>query len=244
MKRFRHVIRKSLRFFHLDISQNLRYDRMTERIMRRLISRGSNCIDVGCHKGEILEQMLTLAPDGQHYAFEPIPGFYKELVKRFGDEVKVFPYALSSAEGEVNFRHVKNAPAYSGIKERKYDVAKPDVEIIAVKAKRLDDIVPEHHDIAFIKIDVEGGEFDVMKGAQQLLRRCRPAIVFECGLGASEYYKTDPSDLYAFLKGIPGYQLYTLKSFCNGSTPLSEKEFSDHYINNTEYYFIASPGVV
>ena len=83
---------------------------------------------------------------------------------------------------------VKNAPAYSGLNKRRYDTSTPDIEEIKVKLGVLDEIIPKDVVIDFIKIDVEGGEFGVLKGAQHLLKKHKPVIVFECGMGASDYY--------------------------------------------------------
>jgi len=54
-------------------TQNQRYDKETRGIMKGLLRADSNCIDIGCHKGEILREMLKYAPNGQHFAFEPLP---------------------------------------------------------------------------------------------------------------------------------------------------------------------------
>ena len=61
---------------HLDLTNNIKYDRLTEMIMKIIIQKGSNCIDIGCHTGEILDNILKLAPEGQHFAFEPIPSLF------------------------------------------------------------------------------------------------------------------------------------------------------------------------
>lgn len=43
---------------------------------------------------------------------------------------------------------------------------------------RLDDIIKD--DVGFIKIDVEGHELAVLKGATSLINRCRPVLLVEC----------------------------------------------------------------
>ena len=233
------LVRSVLNALHLDVTKNLEYDRLTKKIMHRVIRRDSNCIDIGCHKGEILNVILKLAPEGEHFGFEPIPYLYAQLKKDFAGKATIFPYALAEKNGKTSFQLVKNAPAYSGIRKRRYDIATPDIEEIEVEMRMLDELIPPEIKIDFIKIDVEGGEFGVLKGAKKLLKKSRPVIVFEFGKGASDYYGTTPADMYAFLTKEIGLNISTLKAFLSNKTPLSLAEFEELFNTNREYYFIA-----
>ena len=235
-------LRSALHFLHLDLTKNLEYDRLTKVIMRKCISHSDHCIDVGCHKGEILMDICALAPAGPHWAFEPIPELYEKLCTQFVDRpVHILPYALAEKTGETTFNWVKNAPAYSGIRQRKYDIATPDIEEITVQLRSLDEVIPEDFQIDFIKIDVEGAEMGVLRGARRLLQRCRPVVVFEFGLGASDFYRTRPADIYHYLTGEIGLHINTLRAFTRQAPPLSKEDFETLYQTNREYYFIAYP---
>jgi len=233
------LLRKTLIFFHLDLTKNLQYDRLTKVIMKRVIHLNDNCIDIGCHKGEILELILKYSPNGKHYAFEPIPYLFEELLRKY-ENATIFPYALSDNAGNSTFQLVKNAPAYSGLKRRKYDIENPKIEEINVEIKTLDELIPADVKIHFIKIDVEGGEFGVMKGAKNLLKQNKPTILFECGKGACDYYGTNPLDLYDFIINETGLKIFTLKSFIEKNQPLTSIEFENCFNTNAEYYFIAT----
>lgn len=233
------LLRYILNFIHFDITKNLEYDRLTKLIMRRVINNNSNCIDVGCHKGEILESILKYSPEGKHYAFEPIPYLFHQLEKKYKRKALIYPYALSDKAGESSFQFVKNAPAYSGIKKRKYAIAKPDIEEIKVELRTLDEIIPGDTKIDFIKIDVEGGEYGVLKGAKKLLKSSQPIVVFECGMGASDYYGTNPKELYKFITKEVGLKVSTLKSYIKNNKPLTLNDFDYCFKTNKEYYFVA-----
>ena len=196
---FKELIRKSLVFLHMDLTKNLKYDRLTNQIMRNELKQNSNCIDIGCHKGEILDLMFKYSPKGSHYAFEPIPYLYNDLVQKFEGRAEIYSCALSDNTGETKFNLVKNAPAYSGIKKRRYDISNPIIEEINVELRTLDNIISSDERVDFIKIDVEGGEFGVLKGAKDIIKRNKPTIIFECGKGASDFYGTKPNDLYDFI---------------------------------------------
>lgn len=234
------TLREILITFHLDLTKNLQYDRLTRKIIKKHVSSGCNCIDIGCHKGEILDLILKYAPQGSHYAFEPLPILFDGLEHKFKNKAKVFPYALSDNEGKTTFQFVKNAPAYSGIKRRRYDIPNPEIEEIHVELRTLDNVIPPNTKIDFIKIDVEGAEFGVLKGGHQLLKKNKPIVLFECGKGASDFYVTSPLVLYNFLTQDVGLNIYTLSSFINQKHPLNDTEFNHLFNSNKEYYFVAN----
>ena len=206
--------------------------------MKKVVSTSSNCVDIGCHKGEMLDLMLKFAPQGKHFAFEPIPEMYEQLKLKYNANCEVFKLALSDKKGETTFNYVKNAPAYSGIKKRKYAVKDPQIEELKVNVDLLDNVLPKDLKIDFIKIDVEGGEFGVLKGACETLKKSKPAVVFEFGLGASEYYGAKPEELYNFIESC-GLRISLLKDWLNEKKPLEREEFIRTYNENKEYYFIA-----
>ena len=234
----KNTIRTFLIFLRLDITKNIEYDRLTKVIMKRVLKENDNCVDVGCHKGEILDLMLRYAPKGKHFAFEPIPHLYKNLKTKYQNRVSVFPYALSDKEETSSFQLIENAPAYSGILPRKYEIKNPQIKEITVSLKKLDTLLINEK-IDFIKIDVEGGEFAVLKGAEEILKKNKPYIIFEFGLGAGDYYGVKPVDIYQFLTQTIGLKISCLKDFVKHKKNLSFTQFQENFNSNTEYYFIA-----
>ena len=234
------ILREVLITLRIDLTKNLKYDRLTRKILKKYLKKNYNCIDVGCHKGEILDLMLRYSPNGQHYGFEPIPYLFEELEYKYKNSAKIFPFALSNSNGKTTFQLVKNAPAYSGIIKRRYDIPNPEIEEIQVELKSIDEIIPLNQKIDLIKIDVEGGEFGVLKGGKNLLKRNKPIIIFECGRGASDYYGTNPADLFNFITREIGLRIFTLQSFIKNKPPINEAVFENYFNTNEEYYFIAS----
>lgn len=77
-KRFLKLLRqKSIKDFS---DRNEPYNFQTFLVTKRVLRKDSNCIDVGCHTGEILTWILKLCPKGVHFAFEPIPDLYRYLI--------------------------------------------------------------------------------------------------------------------------------------------------------------------
>jgi len=59
------------------------YDGLTYEIIRRILPRDGCAVDVGCHVGKVLEEILHAAPDGEHHAFEPLPHLAERLRHEF-----------------------------------------------------------------------------------------------------------------------------------------------------------------
>jgi hypothetical protein len=86
--------------------QSATYDRQTVEVMRRVLRHDSSCVDMGAHTGEITQHMVTMAPAGTHYAFEPLPHLAAHLRQRFPG-VLVHETALSDSDGEAEFQYVQ-----------------------------------------------------------------------------------------------------------------------------------------
>ncbi len=94
----------------------MEYDTQTIKVIRKHCSSNSNCIDIGCHKGEILDIFLKYASEGRHYAFEPIPILYHLLKNKYKNTKCILSsIALSNHIGKSTFNYVKSNPAYSGL---------------------------------------------------------------------------------------------------------------------------------
>lgn len=236
------TIKNLIKKLPVAFTKNQQYDKQTKLVISQVCSYESNCIDIGAHKGEVLDIMLRYASAGTHYAFEPIPVMYNDLVKKYAGfaNCNIFDYALSNQAGTTTFNYVVSNPSYSGLIKRKYDRDNEEDTQIEVRTELLDNIIPDTYIPHLIKIDVEGGELLVLEGAKNLISRTKPTIIFEHGLGASDFYGSTPEKVYALLTSC-GLRISTMKRWLNNKPCLSEKVFIDHYNQQTDYYFIAYP---
>lgn len=223
-----------------DILISRQDDTYMTQIMARVLNKDSNCIDIGCHEGEFLISMLDLAPLGYHYAFEPIPGLAKRIKQKFPD-IDVRQIALSDSKKEVDFHNVVSKPAYSGLQKRTYPDSSERVEIIKVKTDKLDNVLDPDFKVNLIKVDVEGAELLVFKGAIQTLTTQKPYILFEHGRGAADHYGTTPNMIYDLLVHECGLKIFRLKDWLNSSKPLSQQEFIYIYEHSSIWNFLATP---
>lgn len=207
--------------------------------MRRVLRPDSNCLDIGASTGALLRYMGELAPHGRHIAFEPRPDAADLLRSQF-PEVTVHAVALAAEDGEAPFTLVVSNPAYSGLRPRRYD--RPEqTQTITVPVRRLDELVPADLPVAFIKIDVEGGEVGVLQGGVETLRRCQPIIAFEHGGGwTTEQYGTHSGMLYEVLKDA-GLQISLLDDWLNDRPSMTPDDFVRSMHVGHEYFFLAHP---
>lgn len=220
------------------------YDAQTTAIMQRTLKRNSVTIDVGAHVGSVLSEMVRCAPEGRHFAFEPIPACYAKLQKRFARTpgVELFQHALAEHAGSSTFQHVVSRPTYSGLRRRRYDRPNEQVVPIEVECARLDDVIPATVKVDFVKVDVEGGEYGVFRGGLETLRRSRPIVVFEHGLGGADHYDVEPEQVFDLLHADCGLTLSLMQRFLAGDGALSRAEFADEFRSGRNYYFVAYPG--
>jgi FkbM family methyltransferase len=215
-------------------SRNDRDDEHLALLLAFTLAADAHCIDVGAHDGALLRTMVELAPAGRHLAFEPIPGFAAHLRAEF-PTVDVREAALGDAAGSASFVHVTNDPAYSGLKRRDLP-AGAQTEQITVDVVRLDDVLPEGFRPDFIKVDVEGGELQVFRGALETLRKHQPVIWFEHGIGGSDKYGTSPDDIFDVLVDQVSLRIFD----SDGKGPYTRAEFNAVF-TEPMWNFVARP---
>lgn len=222
----------------LTRDRNSLYDAQTIEVMRRVLRDDSNAIDVGAFEGGMLRHILRMAPRGRHAAFEPLPGRAESLAAQF-PSVEVHACAVGDLPGEADYVCVTRAPALSGLRPRPDLLANERVETVRVCVETLDRAIPADRAIALVKVDVEGGELGVFRGAAELLRRHRPIVVFECGL-AARAYGAAPEEIYEALAG-PGLAIATLDAWLAHRPALDRTGFTHAIETGEEYFFIAFP---
>jgi FkbM family methyltransferase len=182
-------------------------------LMRLSLAADANCVDVGANVGDVLSEIVEIAPQGRHVAFEPLPDLARRLAERF-PQVDVRASALSDEPGEAVFHRVKHAHSRSGLSAR--DHGDTEVERFAVHVETLDAALPADYRPALVKIDVEGAEVGLLRGATRVLEAHRPTLVIEHSLDASAHFGTTTRDVHELLSAR-GYRVFDI----DGNGPLS-----------------------
>ena len=177
------------------------YEAMLEQVYRGFLRAGDVCVDVGAHEGRhSIPMAQCCGPLGRILAFEPIPALAAGLARKIYSDsglgnIRVEQCALSDEAGEVDFVLVREALGYSGLRERSYDHP-VTTEKIRVKVRMLDEFWEKLAGLKYIKIDCECGEYNVLRGAREVISANRPIISFECGDASLLNYPHESGDIF------------------------------------------------
>lgn len=196
------------------------YEQMLETFYRSFLRPGDTVVDIGAHVGRhSFPCAESVGKNGKVFCFEPLPAQYKHLSGLVSEkckdgngslaELKLYNLALGEDEGEAEFVSVPDFPEYSGFKTRQYHADNLRQEIIKVKVRPLDSFAAEIGNVRFIKVDAEGGELMILRGATQIISEHRPIISFELGNASLINYPYAAEDYFDFFRG-QNYEIYSI----------------------------------
>jgi FkbM family methyltransferase len=198
-------------------------DQLAEFLVTRFCERAF--VDVGAHIGSIIAEVQQHCPDVRITAIEPIPEKARQLRQKF-KSVTVIECALADYDGETSFFINLAATGYSSLAR-----SAGESREIKVPVRRLDEIVD---DADVIKIDVEGAELGVLRGAERL--KSRPVMLFESA--PNEVLGYTKADLWGWFDAHD-YGVLLPNRLAHTAPPMSLEVFVDshHYPRHTTNYF-------
>jgi len=180
------------------------YERELSSRLAREVRPGSTCLDIGGWRG-FHAGVMALSGASRVFVFEPLPMNCSRIRRLIelnpGLPIELIEAAVSDEEGSAEFRTMTDSSMgkLSASSFRPRDEA---TGTIKVRVLKLDDLFA--HGLigspSVIKIDVEGAELLVLRGAKELLERCQPTLFLEVH---SQVLAEDCRD---FLTGI-GYRM-------------------------------------
>jgi FkbM family methyltransferase len=190
------------------------YDAGTVKVLEQFIRPGDVCIDVGANVGALTLVMASLVGNkGKVFAFEPGPELFAKLQqnvwlnKNLQHRVGICQCGLSDEEALLCWEEDAGNRGNAFLSKSQRGLVVP--------VKRLDDI-PEVRgtNVSFIKIDVEGMELRVLRGAKDLLLKTRCLVYFEAMPGARRRkQEEDHEDIFCGIRQFfeqAGYKIFGL----------------------------------
>ena len=209
--------------------------------IRKHVRRDDVACDVGAHKGSYLYWLALWCRDGLVIAFEPQPvlaDYLKTIAKLFPlrfRNVIIEQKAVSSCCGTLDlYVPQEGSPGASLVRRAVTEVH----NTVAVPTVSLDEVFKDYkRRVALLKIDVEGAELEVFKGAERLLTRDGPLLVFECENRHLENGRVE--DVLAYLAAL-GYDGHfvdgdRLRPVAQFDAALHQKEQGEGFWNRAGY---------
>lgn len=182
------------------------YDIAVSETLWRLIKPGDFVLDIGANIGYTTNLCsFKIGSTGKVWAFEPNPKLLQRLRRNIeylkNRNIQLFPVGLSDSNDE-GFLVLPDS--YNDNEGVAFIGSGNEENTIKVELKRLDDLIPQDAIINVLKIDVEGHEMAVFKGAEKIFdRKGIESIVFED-------HDAYPSPVAKFLLER-GYKIYRIE---------------------------------
>lgn len=139
-----------------------------------LVKPGELCFDIGANEGNRVKPLLAVG--ARVVAVEPQESCYTKLQKEYGDKIIVVPKGIDAQEGEKDL-YIASISVFSSFSQEWIDSVKDGRfyertwdKKVKVPMTTLDALIKEYGIPAFIKIDVEGFELQVLKGLSEPIR--------------------------------------------------------------------------
>jgi FkbM family methyltransferase len=195
------------------------YEPETMAVIERFVREGDICFDIGANIGAVSFQLAKkCGRNGKVYAFEPGDIFFRRLEDNLAlnrdhsQIIKARKIGFSDKRETLTWNEDKKNRGNAGFiiqqpnQEEKIELMTVDDLVIAEGIKRVD----------FIKIDVEGMELEVIKGAAGTIREHKPVLYYETGFFGKGFWaeteRGEPVIKYIedILKGF-GYRFFKVE---------------------------------
>ena len=199
-----------------------------------LLRPGYLVLDVGGHHGLMaIVAAKKLLPGGKVISFEPNPfarAIFNENCALNGiRNVQVETCALSDHRGTAKFYLQKGSVSWNSsfFKDFACQNGRDEVEEREVQVSTLDEYVAARSlKPAFLKIDAEGSEFLILKGAMRTIEKCRPIVSMEFNPESAVAAGTTIESIQSVFEDM-GYKLVVLGRSWTGTYHLrNQKSFS------------------
>ena len=220
--------------------------------VKKALADGGTSIDVGANKGSYLYSMARWSKAAPVFAFEPqrvLAGYLRTACQNSGlSSVHIENLALSDVQGELDL-YVPGDATSPGASLEPGIADKTSCHKEIVKVTTLDAYAADHikTTVRVIKIDVEGHELAVVKGALGLIKRDKPLLIIECegrhlpeGQSVAMFIAFIASLGYTASLAMPGYGELPAQEF---DANKHQNQVGDRFWDAKNYYnnFIFRP---
>ncbi len=203
------------------------------------------CIDIGANVGKYTKLLLT-ETKSKIISFEPLPLAFKDLQKieqNYTDRLKVYNYAIGEKDEtlELNYSNEKSEKAsfLENLNQLSFYDFKNNQKI-KTKVYCLDTFFSNNpnllsKNIDLLKIDTEGFEFEVLKGAKKILEQNPPKYI-QIEFNWHQLFKGQT--IYNFSKFLHQYDLYQILPYGNDLIKINPNRPESNIFHLTNFVYI------
>ena len=224
----KHFVKRFVRVLGFDI---VRARKSSAEIQASLLPDARVIFDVGAYIGETAKEYRSLFSRAEIYAFEPFPDSFATLKNVLPGDNRFHPQniALADTQGELALHFNKGAYTNSlfptGAKGAKFWGAMVDtLGTVSVPVSTIDACCAAFGitEIDILKLDVQGAELCVLRGALSMLSAGRIKAIYAEVLVAPTYDGQQTADEMLQFMREAGYQLYDIQNLYYVDGPLCQ----------------------
>ena len=204
----------------------------TRHLLANYLRPGMVMFDVGAYIGQFSLVASRLVPDLRVFAFEPTPSVFAQMKRNMHlnacRSVTCVNMAVSDAPGTARLFSYPGSADQNSLRR----VSAESTSSLEVHVTSIDAFSKEHNPdrLDVLKIDVEGNELSVLKGARETLSRFKPFLIIEISRHQRTYGYTG-ADIKALLSDL-SYDCFRI-----GAHGLRPYEPIDNEINSKTSHF-------
>jgi FkbM family methyltransferase len=225
---------ESLRFRLRALKARFRDQKAEFEIIRAHLRPGDIACDIGANKGSFIYWLSRWVAHGRVVAFEPQP----DLARRLAEVCRIMGLDNVTVEAKAVYSHSGRQELFlpsghqPGASLTRAAVEAESFTTLSVPLVSLDEYFNANDSIALLKIDVEGAELGVFRGAERILCQHAPLLVFECEnrhLGPGNVF-----EVFSYLSTL-GYE----GSFISGEQvlPIAQFDAAIHQRQDGKYFW-------
>ncbi|MBC7485284.1 MAG: FkbM family methyltransferase [Cytophagaceae bacterium] len=160
------------------------YEKETNDLLFEYIKPGQVILEAGANNGtETVLLSRLVGPNGKVLAFEPVEHIYQTLQLNLSinhcTNVQTEQKALGESDGQLHFNVLSEDFCNQGMAS-KYDETSADAKVL-VQQTSIDSWVVKNNirTVDFIKMDIQGAEIELLKGAKHTIEKSKPLIFTE-----------------------------------------------------------------
>ena len=218
----------------LELDVNPDWETMESFFIENNVKQGTIFIDVGANIGYYSMLVASLGLS-EVIAIEPSPRTYKDLKRNIEHNlmernIKPFNIAIGSKDETCQF--VTSLGPKDHIKptnQKDYGV-----ETVPTQVTTLDNLVQniaKGKNVDFIKVDIEGAEFEFLKGAEKTIQQCKPILLMEIKENDLKKYDVTPSEIFQFMADL-NYEYLIVKK-----TEIIKDDYKKHLKDSRDFIF-------